>query len=638
MIVPMKKVSLVLLKREKKQALVQLRKAGVMHLESLEGSGEKLQSLKESYETMQVASSILSELKKAAKKGIPACEPLSDEEIISLCSAVVANAERKKSLLDAIAANTVELERFTEWGEVNPEDFDYLAEKGLYFTLYEIPKEKYNLIGDDVKVLMVNKGKSHVHFLLISESKDEPRPAGLPAEAYAVPVPRCSTEQLREEIKAAHAEILSLDADNLSKVPYVAAIAEVSKKLAGDIDFENIYTGMGTEEGDTSASLAWLTGFVPVDALDTLKKSAHDNHWAFAIADPSDDDAVPTKLKNNKLVSLIYPLTDFLGTVPGYHEYDISGWFLLFFTVFFGMIFGDAGYGILLTLAVVAGIFKTKAAGKKVGLGLQLGLLLGLATVVWGTVTCTWFGLDMALLPGWLKEFSVHPFSNAYVDYYNGENGTTTVTQNLQIFCFSLALLQLTVAHLHGIGRYRKSLRCLGEIGAMFMLWGMYYVVLSVVVSGIVFPMDLVLAGIPVGLLAEGLIGLGFVLNFVFANYEGKLGESILTSLKNIISVILGVVNVFSDIVSYIRLWAVALAGSAISGTVNTMAGPMVGHAVMFLALVLLLVVGHGLNIILNVLSVVVHGVRLNTLEFSNHLGMSWSGFKYEPFSETVTK
>ena len=85
-------------------------------------------------------------------------------------------------------------------------------------------------------------------------------------------------------------------------------------------------------------------------------------------------------------------------------------------------------------------------------------------------------------------------------------------------------------------------------------------------------------------------------------------------------------------------MWAVGLAGAAISGTVNTMAGPMVGHAAMFVFLVLLLVFGHGMNMVLNLLSVIVHGVRLNTLEFSSHLGMSWSGFKYEPFSEAVEK
>ena len=103
----------------------------------------------------------------------------------------------------------------------------------------------------------------------------------------------------------------------------------------------------------------------------------------------------------------------------------------------------------------------------------------------------------------------------------------------------------------------------------------------------------------------------------------------------------LGVVNVFSDIISYIRLWAVGLAGAAISNTVNNMAAgllgdsaaPIVVHAIMFVLLVVLLVFGHGLNMILNLLSVIVHGVRLNTLEFSSHLGMTWSGIKYEPFS-----
>ena len=104
---------------------------------------------------------------------------------------------------------------------------------------------------------------------------------------------------------------------------------------------------------------------------------------------------------------------------------------------------------------------------------------------------------------------------------------------------------------------------------------------------------------------------------------------------------LLGVVNVFSDIVSYIRLWAVALAGAAISETVNSMALGIFGGAGTFVAklifavlMVALLVFGHGLNMILNVLSVIVHGVRLNTLEFSQHLGMAWSGTKYKPFSE----
>jgi V/A-type H+-transporting ATPase subunit I len=143
-----------------------------------------------------------------------------------------------------------------------------------------------------------------------------------------------------------------------------------------------------------------------------------------------------------------------------------------------------------------------------------------------------------------------------------------------------------------------------------------------------------VINGIPIATIAIVFVAVGFLLNFVFANYEGSIGKSILQSLKEIISVMLSIFNLFSDIVSYIRLWAVGLAGAAIAATVNELAGPMMGKFAFMIVAIILLVFGHGLNMILNLLSVIVHGVRLNTLEFSSHLGMTWSGYKFKPFEE----
>ena len=168
-------------------------------------------------------------------------------------------------------------------------------------------------------------------------------------------------------------------------------------------------------------------------------------------------------------------------------------------------------------------------------------------------------------------------------------------------------------------------------------LIGMFYVVLSLVVNANVFSFGLVIAGIPIGLVAVVFVAVGFVLNFVFGNYEGSIVKSIVASLADIVSMLLGVVNVFADIVSYIRLWAVALAGSAISATVNELAGPLFGRFVFILFAIFILVFGHGLNMILNVLSVIVHGIRLNTLEFSSHLDMSWSGHKFQPFKKEIS-
>jgi V/A-type H+-transporting ATPase subunit I len=215
----------------------------------------------------------------------------------------------------------------------------------------------------------------------------------------------------------------------------------------------------------------------------------------------------------------------------------------------------------------------------------------------------------------------------------SGGVGLTT-DQNLQILCFTLALVQLTVAHIKGAIRNRKSLKMLGDVGSILQLLGIYYLVLSFVVDAEVFSFDLVIGGVPIGTVAIALIGVGFALTFVFASFEGSVIKSILASLKNIVSVLLGVVNVFSDIVSYIRLWAVGLAGAAISVTVNELAGPLLGNFMFMILAIVLLVFGHGLNMILNILSVIVHGIRLNTLEFSSHLDMSWSGRKFKPFKE----
>ena len=338
-------------------------------------------------------------------------------------------------------------------------------------------------------------------------------------------------------------------------------------------------------------------------------------------------------------MSLIYPLTDFLGTVPGYFEYDISGWFLLFILIFFGMIFGDGGYGLLICAAAAIPMIKSLRAKKPVSPTFLLIGLFGLSTVLWGTVTCTWFGLSPEQLPQWLKAISIPVFSNVYADRlwrlpWTAEGVGLTTSQNLQIFCFTLALIQLTVAHIKVANRDRKSVKLLGDIGSILQLFGIYYLVLNLVVNAEVFSFGLTFGGVSVGTVASALIAVGFVLSFVFSNYEDSVIKSVLASCKNIVSVLLGVVNVFSDIVSYIRLWAVGLAGAAISATVNELAGPLLGKFMFMIVAIILLVFGHGLNMILNVLSVIVHGIRLNTLEFSSHLDMSWSGHKFQPFKE----
>ena len=632
MIEQMKKVSIVLLNKEKETALKSLRKIGLVHLEKVEGSSEKLNAFKESTNNAIISESILSEIKIAKQKSI-VIEDLTKEQVSNLCAEIVNKSERKKQLLEEISSDATELERFAKWGSVLIEDFDYLKSKDIQLKLYEISADKYATIDESIQTILVNNDKKTVRFLILNGG--ETRPEKLLPEAFEVPFPRMSTNQLEKEIENDNLEINEIDKFFENNAKYLPNIKKFKKQLESDIEFENVNAGMAHENEKSETDLAWISGYVPTANIEEFSAKCKENQWAFAISDPEDDDIeVPTKLKNNKFVSLIYPLSDFLGTVPGYHEYDISSWFLIFFAIFFGMIFGDGGYGILLTVVVLALMLKNKLSGKKNPPLMPLGLILGIATMIWGTVTCTWFGLTPEQLPDWIKAISIPAISSAYPK----GPGELSTDQNLQIFCFSLALIQLTVAHVKGMARNRKSLKFFGELGSMLQLWGMFYVVLSLVVSSEFFAIGKVVYGIPIGPVSIGCIAVGFILSFIFANYEGSVLASVLESCKGIITVLLGVVNIFSDIISYIRLWAVGLAGAAISNTVNTMAGPLFGHALLFVLALLLCVGGHGLNMILNLLSVIVHGVRLNTLEFSSHLGMSWSGIKYAPFAESELK
>ena len=638
MIVPMKKVSLIIMGDKRSDTLQKLRRLGILHIEAVEGSGKKLEELKEKTASLEAA--LFGILEKKTKKTVP--QDIGIGQAVTVSEEINTLLEEKKLCSAEKLALTAELDRISGWGELSPESLEALSAKGVDISLYEMPKAEYALLDEKVKTLSIKKTRHSVKFLLIRSGAEGEEEVISSLKSYRFELPEFSTAELKQKAESLDNRLEMIDEEIAAFAGCADSIKKAIKACEKEIEFEVYATGMSAEDLSADGkSVAYFTGYVEEENLERLKNTAKDNSWGLLVEDPTEEDNVPTKLKNNKFVSLIYPLTDFLGTVPGYFEYDISAWFLGFILIFFGIIFGDGGYGLLICAVTGILIAKTAAAKKKIPPAFLLIGLFGLSTILWGTLTCTWFGLAAQQLPQWLQKLSVPVISNVYSDriwypfWTNGEFGLTTA-QNLQIFCFSLALVQLSAAHIMAAVRNRRSPKILGDIGSVLQLIGIFYVVLSFVVNPEVFSFGLVLGGIPVGTVALVLVITGFVMSFIFSNYEGSIIKSVLASLKNIVSVILGVVNVFSDIVSYIRLWAVGLAGAAISATVNELAGPLLGNFLFMIVAIVLLVFGHGLNMVLNVLSVIVHGIRLNTLEFSSHLDMSWSGHKFKPFEEQI--
>lgn len=632
MIVPMKKITLLVLKNEQQKALHDLRKLGLVHVEEKPASSMLITELQSEKNDLTLAKSLLTEfLTKKKQSEIPSL--LNEEDTLKFIDSVLDLTTSYKSNIEELGKLKAELSSYEAWGDFEPNDFKELAKKGVYIQAAYTSEKTYSALPKTVKTILLNNIKRTVRFLIWTET--ETLPAELPSDVFLLKMPKDSTKELKEQVKSFEAKIASYKTEMTKMSSYLNSIEKLEKIIDKKLEFEIIREGMPiialstanedvkVEQSDTynkeaeNLSIVWLAGYVPEEQAQKVESLAKEKSWAYIIQKPTEEDNVPTKLKHNKIVNLITPLTDFLGTVPGYNEPDISVWFLLFFGIFFAMIFGDAGYGILIMIMSATMMIKTKVTGKKIGPDLPMVMYLGLMTTIWGTLTCSWFGADPKYLPDFLKNIAVYGIS--------AMEQAGVRNKNIMHVSFTIGIIHLSIAHIIGIIRNRKSLKLLADVGSLGMLVGMYFVILSIIISSEKYPINLQV---------KLSIVIGFVLNFIFASYEGSIGKSILESFKNIISMILGVVNVFSDIMSYIRLWAVGLAGAAISMTVNTMAGPMLGGFIIFIGIALL-VFGHGLNCIMNVLSVIVHGVRLNTMEFSTHVGLTWSGFKYMPFSES---
>lgn len=609
MIAPMKRFILVLLGKDAHDAPLHLKKLGIAHLEKFESSGKTCADLEILLKKGRGALAILtsSSDKKVSSRREAS---LSASALIEKTLAVSAEIA---TLQDSVSDIRREIERIGVWGNFSPELLDSLRESGLHIRLLEGSPAQMKNLPEETDYIRLPAPKGRVRIALIND--DRPLPEfmefGLPAKSLSA---------FEKEAQGLRAKITENKNELLGFAAGKELVEREIAKLESALTIERLRAGMPSQE-----SLRYLSGYVPARDSGRLKALAAERGWAIALDDPSPDELPPTKVENNPVVRMMQPVFDFLGTVPNYREYDISGWFLVFFSIYFAMIFGDGGYGLIMLSGAVAMFVKSRRRKVKLSDAGRLLFVLSGMTILWGALTATWFAIPFDSLPGVLRALAVPALSSG-----NPDSGT-----NVKIFCFLLGAIQLAVAHMKNIKRDFPNLKFLSQLGSLALVLGMFNAVLSLVIDSQRFPILSV---------SVGLIGGGFLLVLVFGNWNGNLFRSLLEGLKGIIPTFLGTISVFADIVSYVRLWAVGLAGLAISQTVNGMAvsmiGPAPGRIAAFifggLMAVVLIVVGHSINLVMSVLSVIVHGIRLNILEFSSHLGMEWSGYKYEPLCETA--
>lgn len=608
MIAPMKRFTIVVTSHDIDSAPIYLRKLGIAHIEPLIGTGQHYLNLEQRKKDAELAQIILSSYRN--KKDVSSAQSTLSAEAL-IVRTIEANSYITSSQ-DSIADAEKEFERIRSWGNFSLELFSNLKSQGIQFRLYEGLEKNLAEIPASVDYIRLAAPKGKVRIAVISAEE-------IPSSFVEFRIPSETSNDLRNRIASEREKTKQVQAELTELSKSIEMVEKEIQRIDAEIKIETLRSGMPRDE-----ELAYFSGYVPAREAEKLKKEAKKQRWALLIDDPSDEETPPTKIENPPAVSIIQPVFDFLGTVPNYREYDISAYFLVFFSLFFAMIFGDGGYGVLLLAGSLYMFAKSKKQKAPIGEFNKLLFVLSLVTIIWGFATATWFAIPYTSLPPLLQKLSIPAISS------NNPDADT----NIKIFCFILGMIQLSIAHLKNIRRDFPDPKFLAQLGSLLMILGMFNLVLSLVIDSQRFPIHE---------WALALVGGGFLLVFLFGNWNGTLLGSLLEGLKGIIPTFLGMVSVFADITSYVRLWAVGLAGLAISQTVNGMAVGLLGPSGKIVSFIIggvmglvLLFVGHALNIVMTVLSVIVHGIRLNVLEFSSHLGMEWSGYKYEPLGETA--
>ena len=603
MIEKMKAVCIVAKRSEKDSMLAALCDLGVLHVAEKKAADSAI------LERFSLISKLLLELKDYVPEDSSSEAPLSDEQFEILYEKSLDALEKKNALSAKRTELQIEVERLRPWGDFESKSFDSLP-RDLDLHFYRLDKKTYAAMvrDENIKFLRLSSVEQMITVAVIGRLSSS-------YNAIEFIVPKKGPKELQEELAACTQELEACTNTLKDAAKHLKSYSEQLLKTQNDVTYSSVNE---TVCGDDA--LIWLNGYVPASEEEGFIKTAKEQSWAWMTSDVADDDAlVPTKIRYNKLTALIKPVFDILGVVPGYREYDISFWFLAFFALFFAMIIGDAGYGAIFLVGTVVFHVMTK---KMTNIILLL-YLLSSTTIVWGALTGTWFGLEAAMTIPFFKSLVIPAIAN-YPEYFSIE--TSAVQNNVMKFCFSIGVIQLVLACVMNIRQKiaGKNLSWLSDVGWLASISALYFLVLNLVIG----------EEINVAVVAT-VVGVGFLMVVLFGGMEaGKsFSQGLKAGLGSAFTVFLNTISAFGNVMSYIRLFAVGMASLAIAQSFNDMAAGFDGVLVVVGAVIM--VIGHLLNIVMGFLSVVVHGVRLNLLEFSGQLGMEWSGVAYEPFKKT---
>ncbi len=595
MITTMTKYSFVLLSGEQESFLNSLSELGVVDItRSAKPIDETSTALFRRAETLKKTISFLNTLEDGAPA--PASEdPVKDIE--SLRSQIA-------DLQNKLTAAKKEREARLPWGEYDFESVKGLESKGLKIRYYHVSAKAFSKEWASIVPLQViSEDKSNVWFVTVSDDTGYNFPvAEIPAPAGTLSQIENEVSHLEEDLKTAKIQL------NGMKV-YIPVLEKEYESIGPKMDLHL------AQVGSTKAAEDFITvfeGFAPTADDETLK-AAFDNMDVYYISAPAaSEDRPPIDLKNNKFTAIFRTLTDMYGR-PEYDGFDPTPYISIFFMLFFGFCMGDMGYGIIM---VIASFFMKKMKG--FASMAPMVLVLGLATMVIGFFFHTFFSVDL-LAQSWFPESLKKIMLPSKLLGYDGTMVAAIVVGIVHL-CVAMVVKAVVSTKNNGFINSLSS-------------WGWTLLIVGgIIVAGIAFigVLDEVVTKwvvIVIGVLSA--LGI-YIFNNPRRNPLINIGSG-LWDTYNMATGLLG------DTLSYLRLYALGLAGGMLGAAFNSL-GMMVmgdgGFSVTWIFAIIILIVGHVLNFAMAALGAFVHPLRLNFLEFFKNSDYSGTGRKYRPLQK----
>ena len=605
MIVKMSKYAFMVYHREYDAFLTTLRELGVVHVKETNSvlDNAELQALLAERKQVSTAIRYCKNLNSQTKEvTVAPARGLTKAEGLKLVGKLEEMQEKQAQLQAAKVSLEKDIAYMDIWGEFSYANIRRLKKAGFDVTFFSCPTSKYEpKWGEEYNAFLVNNFQSVTYFVTVTKTGT---PIDIDAERPKMPDRglaklHLAMEQLLDNIKVLNNQLKEYAAEQYN------TLVELEKNIQNEFNLSNTLVQTDREAGD---KLMLLEGFVPTEEAPAMEVALEKEGYYFQELDIQDGDRVPIKLKNNKFNRLYEPITK-MFSLPNYTEFDPTPLFAPFFMLFFGLCFGDGGYGLLVLLA--SSFFKRKV-NPDFKPYLTLFQYLGLAAIIVGTCTGSFFGIALADVPALSK----------VKDYF-------VSSDNLMTFSIVIGLVQII------FGKTVAAFKMKAQKGVKYSIAPFAWVFVITALA-LAFGLPMLNLQLPetVKTVFIGIAVIGLVVAYLYNSPGKNIFLNFGTGLWNTYNMASGLLG---DTLSYIRLFAIGLTGAILGGVFNQLAVDMTeGMNIVLRAvcMLLILLVGHAINIGLCTISSLVHPLRLIFVEYYKNAEFEGGGKEYRPFKK----